>query len=89
LFAGQLRDGGRRRVEYCVEGVEEMQKEKGEFGAAVQPLLFINCYMRNQSLGVLHQAISLSNRKNTDTFCSRSQTFSLNLMRKLCSIYEI
>jgi hypothetical protein len=34
-----------------VESVEGMQREKGEFIAAIQSLLLLYCYIRNQRLG--------------------------------------
>jgi hypothetical protein len=43
-------EGERRRVDYCVESTEERQKENMEFGATMQPILCINCYMRNLRL---------------------------------------
>jgi hypothetical protein len=43
-------------VQYSVESVEEMKREKGKFGAATQPLLHIYCYIRNQRLGTTKDA---------------------------------
>jgi hypothetical protein len=65
---------------HAASSVHVLFHEKSEAG---EQLKMDNCYT------VLHKKISLSNGKNNATFCSRSRTFSLICMGKLCFIHVI
>jgi hypothetical protein len=41
---------GEKERRVCVESIEGMQRVKGEFGPAMQPVPCIYCFMRNQRL---------------------------------------
>jgi hypothetical protein len=47
-----LRVWGENEKECCVESVQGMWREKRKFGTAIQSLLRIYCYMRNQRLEI-------------------------------------